>query len=321
MTTTMPAPTTTAAAPARTPKSAVMPEPDESGAGRLSPGIATAAQKLGALAQLPGTWTGTGFNVIWRPKHGTNDHFLALNLTREHLVFNSIGGVVPNRGFAQKDIDITGVRYLQQISDDSGFAPPQGGGALHIEPGFWLSVPATTKPKLAATVVRMGSIPHGTSIMAQGAARHITGAPQIDPIDITPFIVGDQNQKVPFPSETKLSHPSALRTSPLPAGITQALVNNPNKLLTDRLAHQTILKTTVLPVSTGAIPDSGIRDIPFLGPNATARNFHATFWIETVKHPNGSTFLQLQYTQHLVLNFNGLSWPHVSVANLVLTGA
>jgi hypothetical protein len=31
--------------------------------------------------------------------------------------------------------------------------------------------------------------------------------------------------------------------------------------------------------------------------------------------------LQLQYTQRLLLNFNGLSWPQVSVTNLVLTGA
>ena len=27
-------------------------------------------------------------------------------------------------------------------------------------------------------------------------------------------------------------------------------------------------------------------------------------------------FLQLQYTQTVILNFDGLSWPHVSVATL-----
>ena len=30
----------------------------------------------------------------------------------------------------------------------------------------------------------------------------------------------------------------------------------------------------------------------------------------------GPAFLQLQYTQTVLLNFNGLSWPHVSVATL-----
>jgi hypothetical protein len=43
----------------------------------------------------------------------------------------------------------------------------------------------------------------------------------------------------------------------------------------------------------------------------------STFWIETVKgtfpFPN---FLQLQYTQLVLLNFNGLSWPHVTVATM-----
>ena len=297
------------------------PLPDADGAGRISPGIAAAAPGLGALAKLPGTWTGHGFNQIWRPKHGTNDHFLQLNLTREHLVFNSIGGLVPNRGFAQPDIDLTGVRYLQQISDDSGFAPPTGGGALHLEPGFWLNVPATTAPHAPASVVRLASIPHGTSVLAQGTAEQIDGAPPIHPVDITPFAIGHPDQKVPFPHETNLSHASTLRNKPLPAGIAQQLVDNPNVLLSKRLAHQDVLHTTVLHVTSGATDGGGLRDIPFLGPNAAAHHLRATFRIETVKHPQGGTFLQLQYTQQLVLDFAGLSWPHVSVANLVLTGA
>jgi hypothetical protein len=294
--------------------------PDVDGAGRISAGIAAAAPGLGPLAKLPGTWTGHGFNQIWRPKHGTDDHFLQLNLTHEHLVFNSIGGLVPNRGFAQHDIELTGVRYLQQISDDSGFPPPTGGGALHLEPGFWLNVPATTAPHAPASIVRLASVPHGTSVLAQGSAEELDGPPPIHPVDITPFVTGSPAQKIPFPSETHLNHQSTLRNKPLPAGITQQLVDNPNVLLSDRLAHQHVLHTTVLQVSSGSIDNGGLRDIPFLGPNASAHHLQATFRIETVRHPHGGTFLQLQYTQELVLDFNGLSWPHVSVANLVLTG-
>ena len=47
----------------------------------------------------------------------------------------------------------------------------------------------------------------------------------------------------------------------------------------------------------------------------------STFWIESVAAPDGSTFRQLQYSQRLLLDFSGLSWPHVSVGSLVLTGA
>jgi len=35
-----------------------------------------------------------------------------------------------------------------------------------------------------------------------------------------------------------------------------------------------------------------------------------------VKEANGATKHLLQYTQTVLLNFNGLSWPHVSVATL-----
>jgi hypothetical protein len=43
----------------------------------------------------------------------------------------------------------------------------------------------------------------------------------------------------------------------------------------------------------------------------------AIFWIEHVAAgAHGPAFLQLQYSQTVLLNFNGLSWPHVSVATL-----
>jgi hypothetical protein len=47
---------------------------------------------------------------------------------------------------------------------------------------------------------------------------------------------------------------------------------------------------------------------------------NAIFWIETVKEANGTTKHLLQYSQTLPLNFNGLGWPHVSVAALEQRG-
>ncbi len=66
----------------------------------------------------------------------------------------------------------------------------------------------------------------------------------------------------------------------------------------------------------------GVANTAFLqggphGPNAVAAIVTATFWIETVKGPPGHPdFLQLQYTQTVLLNFATLSWPHVTVATL-----
>ncbi len=43
----------------------------------------------------------------------------------------------------------------------------------------------------------------------------------------------------------------------------------------------------------------------------------ARFGIETGAGPSGEgDFLQLQYTQLVQLDFNGLRWPHVTVATL-----
>ena len=36
---------------------------------------------LGPLAGLAGTWSGQGFDAIWRPHAGASDHFLELNVT------------------------------------------------------------------------------------------------------------------------------------------------------------------------------------------------------------------------------------------------
>lgn len=291
------------------------------GTGRISAGITSGAVSLGPLGQLPGTWTGTGYNVIWRPFHGAADHFLQVNLTTETLTVNSIGGAVPNRGLAQGDIDLFGVRYLQQIHDAG--QPPDGGGALHIEPGFWLRVPSTNAPQAAESIVRLASIPHGTSVLAQGSAKTVSGPPTIPVESITPFTIGDPSSKVHFPEQT-LQPLVQKQRSPVPHNLDQGLLTDPNALLRRRLATQTVLSTTILHVDSQATiggSAGGVVDIPFLQPNAKAKNVSATFYVETVERADKSTFLQLQYSQRLLLDFATLSWPHLTVGNLILTGA
>jgi len=60
-----------------------------------------------------------------------------------------------------------------------------------------------------------------------------------------------------------------------------------------------------------------LQGAPSEGPNAQAALVTATFWIETVQDQDGGPDIdQLQYTQRVLLNFNGLSWPHITVATL-----
>jgi hypothetical protein len=281
---------------------------------------------LGPLAALPGTWTGRGFNTIWRPHFKKQDRFLELNLTSETLEFEEIPGEIPNRGLLQKDINMFGVHYLQQISDRNLKA------GIHIEPGIWATVPATTAPKEPPTVVRMASIPHGTVVLAQGQASVIAGPPVIKATDIIPFGIGDPSSKgsfkdaqLAFPeldlsTKTAFRQPSDASTQP---GIKQGMLRNPNAVLTRAIADQEIVNTVVLRVKAqNAKPKNvGTANTFFLGPNASADMVTATFWIETVKKPGGGHFLQLQYTQLVILDFNGLSWPHVSVATLRKKGS
>lgn len=150
------------------------------------------------------------------------------------------------------------------------------------------------------------------------------------------------------------------RTSPPPPGVIQTVVNDPITLLQNVITQQkqaghsfsgTVLNiatqaeitfftqpnsqpgaaTIPVPVPNGA---GGIENILFLlggnpagslGPNAQTALVYATFWIEKVTHPTDPTFMQLQYAQMVVLNFEILKalpksvllgWPHVSVATL-----
>ena len=43
----------------------------------------------------------------------------------------------------------------------------------------------------------------------------------------------------------------------------------------------------------------------------------AIFWVEKVEDATGNVFMQLQYTQTVILDFIGIKWPHISVATLV----
>jgi hypothetical protein len=271
---------------------------------RAAAPTATEASPLGVLANLAGTWTGAGFNLIAVPNHQNNADFrLVLNATKYVLQFDPIGGVVPNRGSAQGDIGIFGLTYLQRVND------AQTHEGIHIEPGIWLNVPATTAPAAPPSIVRQSTIPHGDSVLAQGAGFTVRGGPQIAPVSSRPTGPGLSSK---FPGYLDpYSH------SNLPPGMKQTYVANMNQALLDALEGQEIINTTVLEVAS--IPLGAVANIPFVTVNANATRISAIFWIETVQRADRTQFLQLQYTQTVILNFLDIDWPHVSVATLIKT--
>jgi hypothetical protein len=341
---------------------------------------ATPAPSLGALAAFTGTFHGVGFNTIFRPDSPNtptklpvavsgSDNVLELNLTEETLSFSPSLGAVPNRGEVQADINLNGVPYLQTINDVT-----IAGQSIHVEPGLWMAVPATSDPSEGATFVRMASVPHGTTLLAQGKATTVAGKPTFPVIDITPFITGSPDALQTFPSQTAATGGTARipqdLTSYIKAGtITQAMLDNPTSVLSSHIADLDVTSTTSITVSTAPpapLFGGGLSNIAFLlgnsqasSPNAQATAMEATFYIETVDYTvqvpvfepghapltiaaeGGSaskpvpeflidppvaitaprtikaTATQIQYVQKVFLNFNGITWPHVSVATLV----
>lgn len=294
---------------------------------RPGPNAVAQANNLGLLAGLEGRWHGSGFNLIFLPDFDKNPPSTGprafrtlMNATAEVLEFSPIGGPVPNRGSevtgnpsqGQDDINLYGLRYLQQISDANSHE------ALHLEPGFWLNVPATTIPAQGPTIVRQGSIPHGSSILLQGTAfMSPSGKPEFDHLDIA-----SQVKPVPPTPALPLGYLDPFLTAPLPPPFTgtPAVKTNPNLVLQHAiapyLAH--ITQTAVLQVSS--TPVGGVVNIPFLqnavNNNAASTQVDATFWIAHVAPQAGVPFDVLQYSQTVVLNFLGIDWPHVSVATL-----
>jgi len=367
---------------------------------RHGQGPITTALNLGPLASLPGSWRGTGFNVMWRPDNSKNPtfdnihRFLELNLTSETLNFQVIPGVVPNRGAGeQEDLSLYGLHYLQRVSDADVPPVKTAGEALHIEPGLFMNVPQSENHKVP-TIVRMGSIPHGVTVLMQGPTPStvpVDGPPDIPPIypleqlpEFTPEKPqpGEPNKDPPIEglgimpvnvTTPPVQPPPALKhlksaqhpvaevviendnpgktNGPFPLPEFQEYIENPNKLLTDANADKDILGSIAIKLNSEEVEDS-IGNIPFLGTpkeqdaaepanNAFVQSARATFWIEWVRIPGGrrdgrhphqddpahqiepyygeETYLRLQYSQSVILVFNKVLWPHITVATLTLS--
>jgi hypothetical protein len=277
---------------------------------RLQQGPLTTALQLGPLANLVGSWSGRGFNAIWRPDNiqppanSAIHRFLELNRTQDSFDFHVIPGAVPNRGFnTQADLDLYGLHYLQRTRDADPPPFSTAGQALHIEPGLFMNVPGSEANNNQATIVRMGSIPHGTTVLMQGpnpGAESTPGAPTIpvlqpfagfpgvqpfsttaglgiQPISIAPTtpaspgpppvpaVTYGEEHVVPENQDTAAdaAFPASQSNGPFPADF-QGFVNDPNSVLRDAIAGQDILGFIQINLTADGV-GQGIENIPFLG--------------------------------------------------------
>lgn len=287
--------------------------------------VSSTTPTLGSLAALIGTWTGDGLHSILRPDYGdaARDNILEMKLTSESLTFS------PSR-------PAPSVSYLQTTRDITNPGQPE---VVHVESGRWMIVPPTTHAE-GEIVMRLMSIPYTKAILAEGRVfKSVIGKPGIAALDVTPFVSGSfPLKKVKVRGQTATDN------------FMQAMLNDPNPLLRDHIAGQNITATTTIFVSDPPIaPKTEASDRP-----DQILTMAAVFWIETVEHNilvpiwnpgqppliiKGETgvptfcvrppmqiteprvitvtFTQIQYSQAVLLNFNGITWPIASVATLV----
>ncbi|TKA79283.1 hypothetical protein B0A55_04242 [Friedmanniomyces simplex] len=241
---------------------------------------------LGVLSAFSGNFSGTGFNTIFRPNSGPP----------------------------------SGTTFTNEVTPAPPTAPSENVLELNLTTetlNFGSALATTADPPLAASIVRMGSIPHGTTINAQSLepTQTFPGPPVIPAVDLTPFVIGSSPPiKIPFASQTATNTstpriPQDLSAFIAAGTITQAILTDPNTVLRNANTGKIIIKTEVFTVSTApSAPElgGGVANIAFLtgttsaGPNANPATMTATFWINTVQStltiPSGSAPLRVIQT-------------------------
>jgi hypothetical protein len=279
-----------------------------------------------------GGYNSSGLNAIFRPNSTVtptklptpvaSNNILQLSVIRESLRFiNAPGllGVPVNRGSGtQGDVTLTPVFYDQYVEDinipQTLASVAAGTSIIHQEVGIWMVQPATNDS--GPSVQRFSNIQHGVSLVAEGTYQSMAGAPSIPPVSLVPFTTDGGRPLTPQSLQAAAQGTARLPQDPATLaqyGITQAVLDDPNKLLRDKLATQKITATTVLQVETA---DDGVANSKFLKENAKCTGMRSTFYIETVDMGWFGTGPQIQYFQEVFLEYGGVTYPHVTVATM-----
>jgi hypothetical protein len=298
---------------------------------------------LGPLKELPGLWTndnlpGRGWNMIALPfatrPDSPLDYRLLVNQYNENLLFKLVDKTVPNRGVkrdpsgtsTQQDQFVVTLDYEQKITQMAAADFPESGLAggpdrdIHHEPGLWLFSTNLTSEGLinrdnpeGLDIARLGTVPHGDSILALGKARQFDGPPTIPVLNGLPVGV---NQDLSSGYLAPYAH--------FEANLFEGLFNpvSPADLLNAANQGVNIRRTTELAVDT-AIESGGILNIPFIVKEANATKMKSFFWIQELEEVDqfGMPKFRLQYLQTVFLDFFArrdgmpglIGWPHVSI--------
>lgn len=308
-------------------------------------------ERLGKLRRLPGTWVnakkgkvtgfeGRGWNMIALPFEepgGNLDYRMLVNQYNEVIEFEQIDGPVPNRGIDRQanvntDQALFALDYQQAIvqiavsdhpeTDESTRGPE--GGAIHHEPGFFLSIVDRRTDDL--DIARLATIPHGNSVLAMGRSRVFSGKPTVEEVNGLPIgATQDLNSPYLVPY-VAFSGPNAFKGK-VPPPFPGFDVVEPSSLLQLGIDGLDVKETTELKFDT-KLQTGGIVNTPFVVKQADATEMTATFYImelNDVDEATGESKFALAYIQVVLLEFferfdnqpGLIKWPHVSINTLV----
>lgn len=328
-------------------------------------------KSLGPLNLLPGVWKNTellkgfGFNMIALPfADGESGYRLMMNQYDEELHFSIVDKGVPNRGIGfdtvanrpiKTDQTIVALDYEQKIvqiaADDfpkSGETDKFDGLKIHKEPGLWLYMTnqETTIPnhprgdEANINIARLGTIPHGNSILAVGSAfdEPFEGLPNRIVPNVNGVVVGGGTDPNEEDLEPRYFAPyKHFHENPFKGKVTIDGFKGFEPVDTTELLRHTL--ATVLPgevkktmrlhvdstmdhAGINTLNHTGILNIPFVVRQADAISMNATFLIYEVEDKDtGKTRHFMQYVQNVILDFIGrpdghpgrARWPHVSI--------
>jgi hypothetical protein len=275
-----------------------------------------------------------------------------MNQYDEELHFSIVDKGVPNRGFNANvnppviaDQTIVALDYDQKITqiaaDDfpkSGETEKFNGKPIHKEPGLWLYM--TDQNVEGINIARLGTIPHGDSVLAIGRAREepFEGLPEVDeqgvPLmpNVNGVVVGggtDPNAEdfpPPYFNPYRHYHQNPFMGSVPIQGFTGFEPVDTTLLLRHVLENVLkrigdVKKTMKLHVDSTR-DHAGIRNIPFIVRQANAAEMNSTFLIYEIEDKlTGRTRHFMQYVQNVILDFIGrpdghpgrARWPHISI--------
>lgn len=309
---------------------------------RITPAIA-GDPLLGPFIHLPGVWSnengfeGRGWNMIALPfAPGPSRYRLLMNQYNETLTVTVADKGVPNRGLGFRpdpvngDQTIVALDYEQMISQIAVDDFPKTDltrtipKPIHHEPGLFLNM--ANKVTNDLVIARLGTIPHGDSVLALGRFYKTEGRPSIPHFSGLPIGLGSIDEVL---EDVDPNTPTYL--DPYKHFHNHFFENlfdpvDPIDLLEQATDALPIVRSTVFDFDT-TLETGGILNIPFIVNTANASEMRSIFWIHELSDLDihGMPIMVMQYLQIVMLDFfprrDGLpgliKWPHVSINTMV----